>query len=44
MAIHSINHRVPLGQFTFINQRLITSSFRYQQLLFEAILARIRQT
>lgn len=44
MAIHSINHRVPLGQFTFINQRLIIFLFHHQQLLFQAILERLRQT
>jgi hypothetical protein len=43
MTFYRINHRAPLGQFTFINQRFITFLFR-QKLLFEAILARLRQT
>jgi len=44
MTFYRINHRAPLGQFTFINQRFIIFLFRHQKLLFEAILARLRQT
>lgn len=44
MAIHSINHRAPFGQWIFIDQILITFLFCRQKLLLETTLARIRQT
>lgn len=43
MTFYSINHRAPLGQFTFINQKLINFLFHHPKLLFD-ILARLRQT